>query len=81
MRPAPTPSGVPVAMMSPGSSVMPALMSEIRNGTLNSMCRVFEPCFFSPLTVSHRSSTCGSGISSAVTMHGPNGAYVSCPLE
>ena len=52
----------------------PALMSEIRNGTLNSMWRVFEPCFFSPFTVSHRSSFCGSGISSAVTMQGPNGA-------
>src|SRR5262249_22292303 len=56
LRPAPTPSGVPVAMMSPGSSVMPAERSAINSSTLNSMWRVFDFCFVTPLTVRLRSS-------------------------
>ena len=81
VRPAPTPSGVPVAMMSPGSSVIAAEMSEISVGILNSMCRVFERCFSTPLTVSQSGRLCGSGIASAVMMQGPKGAKVSWPLE
>ena len=35
----------------------------------------------SPLTRSSIASACGSGISSAVTIHGPMGQNVSMPLE
>src|SRR6266702_1272772 len=72
--PAPTPSGVPVAMMSPGSSVMPDEMSAIRTGISKIMYLVLESCFMTPFFVSQSRRSCGSGISSAVTMHGPNGA-------
>src|SRR5260363_24886 len=74
LMPAPTPSGVPVAMMSPGSSVMPDEMSAIKAGMSKIMYLVLESCFMTPFLVSQSLRSCGSGISSAVTMQGPNGA-------
>ena len=44
------------------------------------MVRVLPVCMRSPLTSSHMSSFCGSGISSRVTSQGPIGPKVSQPL-
>src|SRR5258708_4782209 len=68
--PRPTPGGVPVAMMSPGSNVMYWLTCEMIFATSNTMVRVFPLCIFLPFTSSSMSSDCGSRISSAVTSHG-----------
>jgi len=57
-----------------GLQVMAWLMSVITSSTLNSIWRVFDRRFSMRLTVSHKSNTCGSGNSSAVTMQGPMGA-------
>src|SRR5438874_528697 len=46
----PTPDGVPVAMMSPGSSVMTRVMYAIRKSIENTSCAVVECCRRSPLT-------------------------------
>ena len=79
-RATPTPGGVPVVMMSPGSSVMYRLTWATRVATEKIMVRVFPVCMRVPFTSSHMSRTCGSGISSVVTSHGPIGPAVSKPL-
>ena len=48
LLPAPTPDGVPVAIISPGSKVIPEDKSEIRVGILKSKCFVLERCFSTP---------------------------------
>ena len=40
-----------------------------------------EVCRGSPLTRSSIARSCGSGISSGVTIHGPSGQKVSIPLQ
>ena len=72
-KPMPTPAGVPVAMMVPGSSVIPAVSSSKRAGMPVRKSRVLECCRGSPLTAEEMSSAGGKAISSAVTMQGPMG--------
>ncbi len=80
LMPRPTPGGVPVAMMSPGRSVMYWLTCEMIFATLNTMVRVLPVCMRLPLTSSAMPSVCGSRISSVVTSQGPIGPAVSKPL-
>ena len=47
-RAKPTPSGVPVTMMSPGSSVIASVRISTRVGTSKIMLAVFESCMVSP---------------------------------
>src|SRR6185312_7367742 len=49
VRPSPTPAGVPVLIMSPGSRVITEARCAIRSGSLKIRCRVFECCSTSPL--------------------------------
>ena len=76
----PTPTGVPVAITSPGSSVMTALIASIRVGMskIRSATAAFWRC--SPLTQVVSTSFVGSGTSSAVRIAGPIGQKVSSPL-
>ena len=76
----PTPPGVPVAIMSPGSSVTMSLMNATTAATGKICWPVVAFCFTLPLTVSFIFSFCGSGIASAEAMHGPQGQNVSCHL-
>ena len=76
----PTPAGVPVAIRSPGWSVMPALMVSISVGTSKIRSDTGASCRFSPLTWVVRRSAPGSGTSSAVRMAGPIGQKPSMPL-
>ena len=73
----PTPDGVPVAMTSPGSSVMTLETNATICGTVKISCRVFDACFFSPFSQPSTSSADGS---SPTAMHGPIGANVSKPF-
>ena len=67
-----TPEGVPVMMMSPGSSVMTLLSSCTRVGTSKIRSSVLLSCMTSPLTrVMMRSGAPPGGSSSDVTMSGP----------
>jgi hypothetical protein len=77
VRAAPTPPGVPVAMMSPGSSVITALSWLTSAATVKTMFLVLECCTVTPLTRVSISRSCGSGTSAAVTRNGPTGANVS----
>lgn len=61
-------------MTSPGSKVMPEVMSAMSSRMEKSMYLVLDFCFTSPLTRSDRSRACGSGTASAVRIAGPNGA-------
>jgi hypothetical protein len=78
--PRPTPGGVPVQMMSPGSSVMYWLTCEMIFAQLKIIVLVLPLCMRLPFTSNHRSSACGSRTSSAVTSQGPIGPAVSKPL-
>ena len=80
VRKAPMPAGVPVAITSPGSSVMKALRYSISRATGNSMSAVWPCCICSPLTWQVKSSACGSAISSRVTSQGPIGQKPSMLL-
>ena len=73
----PTPAGVPVEMMSPGSSVMCAVTNAIKVGTSKMRSLVRESCLTAPLTrvVMRRSRG-----SSPATMRGPIGQNVSKPF-
>src|ERR1017187_3911680 len=77
LRANPTPGGVPVEIKSPTSQVADLERWLIRNGTLKIRLLVFESCKVSPLSVREIRRLWGSGISSAVTIHGPVGAKVS----
>src|ERR1700677_59260 len=76
VRPRPTPGGVPVEIMSPASMGVIDEIYSISSGILNTSSLVLELCNCSPSMVSPMCSTCGSGISSAVTMAGPSGQNV-----
>ena len=72
VRAIPTPGGVPVAMRSPGSSVIVRLMKATRLATPKTMWAVDESCKTSPFTQQRMSRACGSGISSG--RHEPGSA-------
>src|SRR3984885_11513707 len=78
--PSPTPGGVPVMMTSPGS--MTKYCEQVQTICRQSkiMVEVLPRWRFSPLTLSHMASFCGSLISSLVTSQGPSGPKVSQPL-
>src|SRR5439155_27185274 len=61
----PTPSGVPVAMTSPGSSVTRSLAAAINAATPTTMSEVFASCLRRPLTHRRRSRRCGSSTRNA----------------
>src|SRR5207237_10573203 len=50
LRNAPTPSGVPLAITSPGSSVIPCDRYETRYATLKIIFEVFDDCMTLPLS-------------------------------
>src|SRR6476620_3658516 len=68
---------VPVASMSPGSSVWIDVIHSIQRGILWAMSLVLKFCLSSPFTHSLICRLFTSRISSAVTMHGPIGQNVS----
>jgi len=70
------PAGVPVAMMSPGYSVITAEAISIIPGMSSTRSRVLACCLSSPLTQSFISSWVGSPTSSAVVIQGPTGQQV-----
>jgi hypothetical protein len=80
-KPMPTPAGVPVAMMSPGSSVRPREQVSISVGMSKIMSRVIASCRSSvspPDGVTQpRTRVSRASSSSAVTIHGPIGQKVS----
>src|SRR6516225_768816 len=80
LRNAPTPSGVPVAMMSPGSKVMLAEVNSISSGTPKIILLVWESCIVMPFTRARMARAEGSGISSRVVRWGPVGQTVSHDL-
>ena len=73
----PTPDGVPVVMMSPGSSVQNRETNSTSSGTGKINWLVFDAWRFSPLT--HPSIDRLDG-STPTAMHGPIGAKVSKPF-
>src|SRR5579883_20765 len=75
-----TPAGVPVDMMSPFSRVMTRLRIDTMEATLRCMFDVEEFCLMVPFTLVIILRFCGSGISSELVIHGPQGANVSNPL-
>ena len=78
---APTPSGVPVAMTSPGRTVKP--LREHRDALVDRKDHLRGMARLPRLAVDphgHRISAWGSGISSAVTSTGPIGQKVSIVL-
>src|SRR5271170_6684852 len=76
LRPSPTPNGVPVETISPGSSGVIDEMYSISAGILKINSLVFECCSTSPSMVSCTSRLCGSAIWSEVTIAGPIGQKV-----
>src|ERR1044071_1072759 len=76
-RAKPTPEGVPVLMMSPGSSVIPADRLSMIVGMSKIMSRVLPSCITSPLTRQTSRTCCGSGRALLCTIHGPSGQKVS----
>src|SRR5438552_1970494 len=79
-RAKPTPDGVPVLMMSPGSSVSPADKLSIVVGMSKIISRVLPSCMTSPLTRQMRRTCWGSGSALLWTIHGPRGQNVSSDL-
>ena len=73
----PTPAGVPVAMMVPGSRVMPEDSSSMISAMLLRSRLVLELCRGSPLTSVVSVSAGGKAISFAVVMQGPMGVKPS----
>src|SRR5262249_35375115 len=73
VRLAPMPSGVPVAMMSPGASGVNIEQNEMIAGMSWISMSVPERCISWPLRRVVRGSLVGSGVSSAVTIQGPRG--------
>ena len=75
-----TPDGVPVAMMSPGSSVIPLEMYAMSSGTPVIICAQLASWRTSPFTrVRSRISATG-GAAAASSRTGPSGANVSRAL-
>src|SRR6267143_2158235 len=77
----PTPSGVPVAITSPGSSVRIALAAAMSAATSSIMSEVLAFCLRFPFTHRRRSSPCGSATWNAGRMPGPSGVERSAPFE
>ena len=75
--PRPTPGGVPVMMMSPGSITKNCEQYQTRYSQSKIIVFVLPRWRFSPLTSSHMLRFCGSLTSSLVTNHGPIGPKVS----
>ena len=75
-KPMPTPDGVPVAMTSPGYSVMPREQVSISVSMPKIMSGVRASWRSSPLT-QPRTRVSRASSSSAVTIHGPIGQKVS----
>ena len=79
-NPIPTPTGVPVAITSPGSNVIPAVRVSMMVGTSKISSAVLVSWRSSPLTL-----VCSCRLvmstSSAVTAHGPIGQNVSRPCR
>ncbi len=73
VRLAPMPSGVPVAMMSPGVSGVNIEQNAMIAGMSWISMSVPERCISAPLSRVTSVSLVGSGISSAVTIQGPSG--------
>ena len=71
------PAGVPVAMISPGSSVTPRDISAMIAGMSAMSSRVLEACRASPLTKLSTSTSTGKGSAERCRIHGPNAAKVS----
>src|SRR5262245_14022222 len=74
LRLAPMPSGVPVAMMSPGASGVNIEQNEMIAGMSWISMSVPDRCISAPLRRVTSVSLVGSGISSAETIQGPSGA-------
>ena len=72
--PAPTPSGVPVAMMSPGSSVMPGRDVGDQNRDVEDHVSGVGILLHDAVLGQPQPQLMRVGNSSAVTMQGPNGA-------
>ena len=72
--------GCPVVMTSPGSRVNEAEIQAMSSATPNTMSAVRPSWRSSSLTHVRMPSACGSGTSSAVVIHGPEGAIVSPPF-
>lgn len=77
---APTPAGVPVAMMSPGSSVIVRDSQAIASATGNICSAVVPSWTTAPFRRVRTPSAWMSSISSSVTSAGPHGANVSIAL-
>ena len=77
---APTPAGVPVAMMSPGTSVI-VRESQATTSATPKICFAVVPSWTTlPLMRVRSPSPCRSAISSMSTSAGPQGAKVSIAL-
>src|SRR6202000_70145 len=76
----PTPGGVPVAITSPGISVMISDRYDTIFLTPKIMVAVDPVWQRWPFTSHHIGNFCTSAISSLVTSHGPSGPKVSCDL-
>ena len=76
----PTPSGVPVRMRSPGSSVHVSAMKSTSACGPKTRSAVLESWRSSPLTCELMRSASGSATSSAVVIQGPQGQEASKPL-
>ena len=74
--PSATPDGVPVAMMSPGSRVMPAEMWAISSGTPVIICAQLASWRTSPLTSVRSVISPMGGAAAASSTTGPSGANV-----
>ena len=73
----PTPAGVPVAIISPGISVMVDDIVSIKVGISKIRSETTACCLTSPLTFVTNFIALTSAISSLVTSHGPIGQKVS----
>src|ERR687898_864634 len=80
-RAAPTPSGVPVVTMSPGSSVTVWLAAATRCQMSKIRSLVRASCFRLSLTHSRKRRSCGSFTSHAGVTPGPIGRKVSRPFD
>ena len=72
LRALPTPPVVPVEITSAGCSGKTVEMYSTKAGTSNIRSLVGALCMIRPLSLVSKRSWPGSGISSAVTIHGPN---------
>ena len=69
----PTPCGVPVRIVVPGSSVVLPLKNSMIEGTSKIMSFVFQSWTAVPFRMVRMVRALGLGISSGVTRHGPSG--------